>query len=62
LAKCSPRTLLATSKYWKKKTEKENRKKKKKKKNCLFTKGPFSLFEIYPLNIKFDYFENMGVR
>jgi hypothetical protein len=60
LAKCSPRTLLATSKYWKKKKEKENR--KKEKKNCLFTIGSFSSFEIYPLNIKFDYFENMGVR
>jgi len=44
-----------------KKKKKENRKKEKKK-NCLFTIGSFSSFEIYPLNIKIDYFENMGLR
>jgi hypothetical protein len=28
----------------------------------LFTIGSVSSFEIYPLNVKIDYFENMGAK
>jgi hypothetical protein len=58
LAKCSPRALLATSHN----IGNRKKKKKEKRKNCLFTVGLVSSFEINPLNIKIDYFENTGVR